>query len=151
MANVDKSMSDCAYTFLQKKKKAKSFYEIWDSVVEELNLDLENQPDDIISYFYTNLTLDSRFVNVGDNKWDLRERLPFEKVHIDMNDIYNDDEEGYEELTSSDSEDEENADEDYDDYDSEKDDEDDAGRRWWRHGPDDGRNGRPQTDVSAFF
>ena len=124
MANVDKSMSDCAYTFLQKKKKAKSFYEIWDSVVEELNLDLENQPDDIISYFYTNLTLDSRFVNVGDNKWDLRERLPFEKVHIDMNDIYNDDEEGYEELTSSDYEDEENADEDYDDYDSEKDDED---------------------------
>lgn len=124
MANVDKSMSDCAYTFLQKKKKAKSFYEIWDSVAEELNLDLENQPDDIISYFYTNLTLDSRFVNVGDNKWDLRERLPFEKVHIDMNDIYNDDEEGYEELTSSDSEDEENADEDYDDYDSEKDDED---------------------------
>ena len=60
-----------------------------------------------LTYFYTNLTLDSRFVNVGDNKWDLRERLPFEKVHIDMNDIYNDDEEGYEELTSSDSEDEE--------------------------------------------
>ena len=49
--------------------------------------------DEDISFFYTNLTLDGRFVNVGDNKWNLRERVTFDKVHIDMNDIYADDEE----------------------------------------------------------
>lgn len=88
------SMADCAYNYLLKKKKAKSFYDIWNNVIEELEI---TNPEEIISFFYTNLTLDSRFVNVGENKWDLRERLPFEKVHIDMNDIYTEEEETFDE------------------------------------------------------
>ena len=39
--------------------------------------EMENIDEDI-SFFYTNLTLDGRFVNVGDNKWNLRERVKFE-------------------------------------------------------------------------
>lgn len=115
--NTEKnSMSDCAYNYLSKKKKAKSFYEIWDNVVAELEISEEEQ-NEVISYFYTNLTLDSRFVNVGENKWDLRERLPFEKVHIDMNDIYNDEEEMDEDdLLEDDAEDEDSLDEDFDSY-----------------------------------
>ena len=31
-------------------------------------------------------------ITVGENKWDLRTRHRFEEVHIDMNDIYNEDE-----------------------------------------------------------
>ena len=39
------------------------------------------------------ITLDGRFITVGENNWDLRSRHKFSDVHIDMNDIYADDEE----------------------------------------------------------
>ena len=91
------SKTDIAYRLLSKKKKEKGFYELWEDVKNELAKvrepeELENIDDDI-SFFYTNLTLDGRFVNVGDNKWNLRERVKFDKVDIDMSDIYMDEEE----------------------------------------------------------
>ena len=46
-----------------------------------------------ISLFYTNITLDGRMITVGDNFWDLRSRHKFEEVHIDMKDVYSDEEE----------------------------------------------------------
>ena len=73
---------------------------------------LENIDEDI-SFFYTNLTLDGRFVNVGENKWNLRERVTFDKVHIDMNEIYVEEEE--EEVSDEDVK-EEYVSDDYDDY-----------------------------------
>ena len=45
------------------------------------------------SLFYTNITLDGRLITVGENHWDLRSRHKFDEVHIDMNDIYADEEE----------------------------------------------------------
>ena len=36
----------------------------------------------------SNITLDGRLITVGENRWDLRSRHKFEEVHIDMNDIY---------------------------------------------------------------
>ena len=91
------SKTDIAYRLLSKKKKEKGVYELWEDVKNELAKvrepeELENIDDDI-SFFYTNLTLDGRFVNVGDNKWNLRERVTFDKVDIDMSDIYMDEEE----------------------------------------------------------
>ena len=53
----------------------------------------ETEKDDKESLFYTNITLDGRFITVGENNWDLRSRHKFSDVHIDMNDIYADDEE----------------------------------------------------------
>lgn len=96
------SKTDIAYRLMLKKKKERSFYDLWNDVKEELAKtatieELENIDEDI-SFFYTNLTLDGRFVNVGDNKWNLRERVTFDKVHIDMNDIYADDEPEEEEV-----------------------------------------------------
>lgn len=95
------SKTDIAYRLLSKKKKERGFYELWEDVKNELAKvrepeELENIDDDI-SFFYTNLTLDGRFVNVGDNKWNLRERVTFDKVDIDMSDIYMDEEEESEE------------------------------------------------------
>lgn len=95
------SKTDIAYRLLSKKKKERGFYELWEDVKSELAKvrepeELENIDDDI-SFFYTNLTLDGRFVNVGDNKWNLRERVTFDKVDIDMSDIYMDEEEESEE------------------------------------------------------
>ena len=86
------SKTDIAYRLMSKKKKERNFYDLWEEVKAELAKvaapeELENIEDDI-SFFYTNLTLDGRFVCVGENKWNLRERVTFDKVHIDMNDIY---------------------------------------------------------------
>lgn len=89
----NESMTDVAYSILKSSKKIMSFYDLWDKVVMKLQLSSEEEANDLISYFYTNLTVDGRFVNVGDNKWDLRERVPYDKVHIDMNEIYHEDEE----------------------------------------------------------
>ena len=37
------------------------------------------------------MMLDGRFVTLGENEWDLRSRHTFDKVHIDMKDVYNED------------------------------------------------------------
>lgn len=91
------SKTDIAYRIMQKRKKEISFYELWDKIKEELAKELA--PEDLeevendISFFYTNLTLDGRFVQLADNKWNLRERVKFDDIHMDMNDIYQEDEE----------------------------------------------------------
>ena len=114
------SKSDIAYRLMSKRKKERSFYDLWEDVKAELvklygEESIENIDEDI-SFFYTNLTLDGRFVNVGDNKWNLRERVTFDKVHIDMNDIYVEDEEDISE-DIEDSKDEYVADDYEDSYD----------------------------------
>ena len=91
------SNTDIAFRLMLKRKKERYFYDLWDDVKNELAKvvapeELENIDEDI-SFFYTNLTLDGRFVNVGENKWDLRERVTFDKVHVDMNEFYADVEE----------------------------------------------------------
>ena len=113
------SKTDIAYRLMSKKKKERNFYDLWEDVKAELAKvvdpeELENIDEDI-SFFYTNLTLDGRFVNVGDNKWNLRERVTFDKVHIDMNDIYAEEEE--EEILDEDDKDEYVTDDFDDSYD----------------------------------
>ena len=80
------SMVDVAYELMSKKKSAVNFYKLWEEVCQMKKFDKE-------SLFYTNITLDGRFITVGENNWDLRSRHKFSDVHIDMNDIYADDEE----------------------------------------------------------
>ena len=114
------SKTDIAYRLMSKRKKERSFYDLWEDVKSELvklygEESVENIDEDI-SFFYTNLTLDGRFVNVGDNKWNLRERVTFDKVHIDMNEIYVEDEEDISE-DNEDSKDEYVADDFEDSYD----------------------------------
>ena len=91
------SKTDIAYRLMSKKKKERNFYDLWEDVKAELAKVVDPEElvniDEDISFFYTNLTLDGRFVNVGDNKWNLRERVTFDKVHIDMNEIYAEEEE----------------------------------------------------------
>ena len=79
----------------------------------------KSEADEYISDFYTNLSLDERFVLLEDNNWDLRERQSFDKVHIDMNDVYSEIEEEEKELK----EDEEEEEEEEKSYDEEFDEE----------------------------
>ena len=92
---MNKPLIEEAYEFVSKQKEPVSFATIWNHIVEAAGLS-ELSDDELAakaSRFYTNLLLDGRFVNLGDNLWDLRIHHTFDKVHIDMQDVYSDDDE----------------------------------------------------------
>ncbi len=88
----NESMVDVAYSILSERNSVTSFTDLFNELALKLELTPE-QKADAISNFYTNLSLDGRFVNLGDNQWDLRTNQTYDKVHIDMNDVYTDIEE----------------------------------------------------------
>ncbi len=88
----NESMVDVAYSVLSRKNSVTGFNDLFNEVADKLELTID-QKADAISNFYTNLSLDGRFVNLGDNQWDLRTNQTYDKVHIDMNDVYTDIEE----------------------------------------------------------
>ncbi len=85
----NESMVDVAFSVLTDAGSTVKFKDLYNSVCEKLELSEEERADRI-SNFYTNLSLDGRFVTLGENEWDLRSRQKYEKVHIDMNDVYSD-------------------------------------------------------------
>ena len=84
---MERSLIEIAYEFVSSKKDSSSFKDIWAYVVENAGLTPE-EASAKVSRFYTNLMLDGRFVTLGENEWDLRVRHTFDKVHIDMKDVY---------------------------------------------------------------
>lgn len=83
----NKSMLESAYEIVSKSEGAKSFNEIFAEVKADLEMtDEEGAP--LLGEFYTALTLDGRFVTLTDNTWDLRSRHTYEKVHIDVDEVY---------------------------------------------------------------
>lgn len=86
---MGKSLLDYAYDYLSRNKGQANFKELWAYVCKEAGLD-EATALKRVSSFYTNLMLDGRFVTLGENIWDLRSRHTFDKVHIDMKDVYSD-------------------------------------------------------------
>ena len=103
---MPKSLLDLAYDYVSQSKGQASFKDLWAYVVEKAGLDEETAARRVSS-FYTNLMLDGRFVTLGENQWDLRSRHTFDKVHIDMKDVYSDVE------TSDDDEEEDEEDKEY--------------------------------------
>ena len=84
---MERSLIEIAYEYVSGKKDSSSFKDIWAYVVKEAGLTPEEAATKV-SRFYTNLMLDGRFVTLGENEWDLRVRHTFDKVHIDMKDVY---------------------------------------------------------------
>ena len=95
------SKTDIAYRIMSKLSKGKKekreidFYVLWDKIKEELEKvytpeEMEKVEDDI-SFFYTNMTLDGRFVQLQDNKWSLRENVTYKEAHVEMSDFYESD------------------------------------------------------------
>ena len=107
---LKRSMVEVGYELLVKKQGPQKFNKFWGEVSEVLGLE-ENEADTYISDFYTNLSLDERFVLLEDNTWDLRDRQSFDKVHIDMNDIYSEIDEEEKELKDGEEEDDSYTDE----------------------------------------
>ena len=88
---MKKSMVDVAYELLSAKKKAVVFLKLWEEVCQMMAF-TKQQEEDNIAQFYSDLSLDDRFVNVGENKWDLRERHTYHEVVIDTEEILIDEE-----------------------------------------------------------
>ena len=86
---MPKSLIEIAYEFVSSRKGSASFTQIWEYVKEQSGMS-EEEAERKAGQFFTNMMLDGRFVTLGENEWDLRERHTFDKVHIDMRDVYSD-------------------------------------------------------------
>ena len=86
---MSKSLIEIAYEFVSAHQESVNFKDIWEHVKKEANLS-EDAANAKVGQFFTNMMLDGRFITLGENEWDLRERHSFDKVHIDMKDVYSD-------------------------------------------------------------
>ncbi|WP_416325676.1 DNA-directed RNA polymerase subunit delta [[Eubacterium] hominis] len=89
---MKKAMIDVAYDQLSTKKKPITFLKIWEEVCQIMGF-TQAQEEDNIAQFYSDLSLDERFVCVGENKWDLRERHTYHEVVVDTDEILIDEDE----------------------------------------------------------
>ena len=117
---MPKSLIEYAFECVSSSKDPIGFADIWNYTKEQAGLS-DEEAQNKVARFYTNLLLDGRFVMLGDNIWDLRVRHTFDKVHIDMKDVYTD-------VESSDDVDleEEEEEKEYNDVFEEKDNNDDG-------------------------
>ena len=79
-------MVDVAYDLLKTKKKAVVFIKLWEELCQVMSF-TKQQEEDNIAQFYSDMSLDDRFVNVGSNQWDLRERHTYKEVVVDTEEI----------------------------------------------------------------
>ncbi len=96
-------MIDIAKETLMKNNHRMPFLDLWTSVSKEMNF-TASQADDNIAQFYSDLSLDSHFVNLEGNSWDLKTRHTFSESVTDTDEIAidEDEEEEEDEISSSD-------------------------------------------------
>ena len=85
-------MLEAAKRVLDTEGKELKFADLWGKVKAELEINDEEEAQRI-GRFYTDLSMSGTFVVLGENVWDLRSRHTYDKVHIDVNDVYSDVEE----------------------------------------------------------
>lgn len=103
---MKKSNLEVALELVSKKRNPIDFLKLWEEVSQIQGLSAEEATAKA-GKFYTALSLDGRFIALGDNKWDLRSKYTFDKVHnIDISEDLTDENED-EEI------DDENSDEDF--------------------------------------
>jgi len=100
---INESMLETAFAVITERtagsnesERALSFKDLYDEVATRLEMN-EDERKARIGHFYTDLSIDGRFVELTDNTWDLRSNHTYDKVHIDVNDVYSDVEEEVEE------------------------------------------------------
>ncbi len=91
---VEKSLVSVAYEILSEdynngKTDPKPFLELCSEICSRVNL-TEEEFMKLVSRFYTDLTLDGRFVIKENNTWVLREHVKYKELHTDMNKAYSD-------------------------------------------------------------
>ena len=94
----DKSLLDYGFDVLSASKEPVKFIDLFNKALELSGLELNEAELKVrMSKFYTQLSLDGRFITLTDNYWDLRSRHVFEQVHLDMIDAYSDEEDDIDE------------------------------------------------------
>ncbi|MFC7391884.1 DNA-directed RNA polymerase subunit delta [Scopulibacillus cellulosilyticus] len=134
----DKPMIERVHDILENDKQPKSFYELVDQIIGDQLSDEEK--GETMARLYTDMNLDGRFLNIGENAWGLTSWYPIEQredvaLHLttkkkkkkQTDDDYDDYDELDDELEDLDDDlDEDYDDEDYDDEDYDEDYDDDA-------------------------
>lgn len=92
----NRSMVDIAYELMTKKKKGVAFNKLWEEVSQMLGYN-PTLAQKKIAQFYTTMMLDKRFVNLGNNLWDLTSRHTYDETHFDTASIEIEDTENEEE------------------------------------------------------
>lgn len=83
---MKQSMTDVAYEVMNANEQAMPFIELWTTVSAKLGLN-ETQFEDNIAQFYTDLSIDGRFLNMAGNTWDLRSRHTYSESVLDTDSI----------------------------------------------------------------
>lgn len=84
----EKSLIEYAYEYISKSKTPVSFKDLFDAVIAESGLKLsQSQLKEKLGSFYTQLSVDGRFIILDGNKWDLRSRYAYTRnVDFDYDD-----------------------------------------------------------------
>ena len=87
----EKSLLDYGFDVLSASSEPVKFIDLFNKAIELSGLELSEADLKVrMAKFYTQLSLDGRFITLTDNYWDLRSRHKFEQVHLDMIDAYSD-------------------------------------------------------------
>ncbi|HDR4421653.1 TPA: DNA-directed RNA polymerase subunit delta [Bacillus cereus] len=73
------SMIEVVHSVLGDKKQATTFNELVQEIAQVLGLSQE-QVNAKLAQFYTDLNIDGRFINLGENRWGLRSWYPYEQI-----------------------------------------------------------------------
>ncbi|WIY61231.1 DNA-directed RNA polymerase subunit delta [Bacillus arachidis] len=73
------SMIEVVHSVLEDKRQATSFHDLVQEIAQVLGLSQE-QVAAKIAQFYTDLNIDGRFINLGENRWGLRSWYPYEQI-----------------------------------------------------------------------
>ena len=91
-----KTTLSVAYSILKESAHPLPFSELWNEINKIQSYSGEKAVNEM-TRFYTNLMFDGRFVNLGDNTWDLRERVRHEDIALELKTVYSDIDEEVEE------------------------------------------------------
>lgn len=83
---MKKSMIEVAYQVLTNNNGAMPFVDLWKDVSQKMGF-TQTQFEDNIAQFYTDLSLDGRFLNMSQNTWDLRSRHTYSESVMDTDSI----------------------------------------------------------------
>lgn len=72
-------MIEVVHSVLEDKRQATSFHDLVQEIAQVLGLSQE-QVAAKIAQFYTDLNIDGRFINLGENRWGLRSWYPYEQI-----------------------------------------------------------------------
>lgn len=80
---MKKSMIETAYQVLTHAQASMPFISLWNEVARQMGY-TASQADDNIAQFYTDLSMDHRFLNMPKNTWDLKSRHTYSENVKDM-------------------------------------------------------------------